>query len=102
MKNMSRKILHCDNIGACQICGNSIEKQHPWYYCSENNDNFGNINYPKECDDYIELEEDELEEYNNFFDPTKSVECPYCGSDAYWGGSNYECDQCGWCGMPDE
>lgn len=32
------------------------------------------------------------------FDVTEEKTCPECGADAYWTGSNYECDECGWCG----
>ena len=96
--------LHCENLGACEICGNCLEKNHPWYFCANDNDNFGNISYPKDCEDFIELDDDEDNDENDDFDPTEVIECPDCDSDAYWNGSEYECsnDSCGWCGLPDE
>ena len=95
--------IHCENLGACEICGNCLEERHPWYYCANENDCFGDIQYPEDCDDYVELDDDEDEyEDNDDFDPNEPVECPVCGNDAFWEGSNYECEQCGWCGLLDD
>lgn len=95
--------IHCENLGACEICGNCLEKRHPWYYCANDNDCFGDIQYPEDCDDYVELD-DEEDGYDDDddFDPNEPVECHECGNDAFWGGSIYECEQCGWCGLPDD
>ena len=30
------------------------------------------------------------------------VPCPSCGCEAYWDGSVYFCDQCGWSGDSDD
>ena len=95
--------IHSENLGACEICGNCLEKRHPWYYCANENDCFGDIQYPEDCDDYVELDDDEDEyEDDDDFDPNEPVECPVCGNDAFWEGSNYECEQCGWCGLLDD
>lgn len=95
--------IHCENLGACEICGNCLEEIHPWYYCANENDCFGDIQYPEDCDDYVELDDDEDEyEDDDDFDPNEPVECPVCGNDAFWEGSNYECEQCGWCGLLDD
>lgn len=95
--------IHCENLGACEICGNCLEERHPWYYCANKNDCFGDIQYPEDCDDYVELDDDEDEyEDDDDFDPNEPVECPVCGNDAFWEGSNYECEQCGWCGLLDD
>ncbi len=40
-------------------------------------------------DDEVEFDED--------FDSV--IDCPQCGGDAYWNGSEYECDDCGWAGQ---
>lgn len=101
---MGNNTLHFKDLGVCEICGNCIEKRHPWYYCENDNDNFGDIRYPKECDDYEEcddyIEDDDDDDVN--FDHTNSIDCPVCGMDADWAGGNYECEQCGWCGMPND
>lgn len=55
---MARYTLHCNDLGACEICANCIEKRHPWYYCGYSNDNFGEISYPNECEDF-EYDSDE-------------------------------------------
>lgn len=95
--------IHCENLGACEICGNCLEERHAWYYCANENDCFGDIQYPEDCDDYVELDDDEDEyEDDDDFDPNEPVECPVCGNDAFWEGSNYECEQCGWCGLLDD
>ena len=95
--------IHSENLGACEICGNCLEERHPWYYCANENDSFGDIQYPEDCDDYVELDDDEDEyEDDDDFDPNEPVECPVCGNDAFWEGSNYECEQCGWCGLLDD
>ena len=93
--------IHCKNLGACEICDHCFEQRHPWYYCSINNDNFGNISYPNECDEFVELCDDDDDDED--FNPTEVIVCPCCDSDAYWNGSEYECsnDRCGWCGLPD-
>ena len=42
-------------------------------------------------------------EFKDFdFDSDEPIECPVCGNDAFWEGINYECEQCGWCGLPDD
>ena len=94
--------IHCNNLGACEICGNCLEKKHPWYFCANGNDNFGEISYPEDCDDYVELDDEDEIDDDDDFDPNEPIECPVCGSDAYWEGSCYECDQCGWCGTLDD
>ena len=39
--------IHCENLGACEICGNCLEERHPWYYCANENDCFGIYNTQK-------------------------------------------------------
>lgn len=88
------------DLGACSICGNCIETKHPWYVCDADNESFGEIEYPEDCDDFIEPDDDDSLDDDDF-NPNEPIECPVCGNDAYWEGSNYECEQCGWCGLPD-
>lgn len=60
---MARNTLHCNELGACEICANCEEKRHPWYYCYCNNDNFGEISYPNECEEFeYDVDEDEDDE----------------------------------------
>lgn len=35
-------------------------------------------------------------------DTQDMIPCPSCGCYAYWDGSTYFCDQCGWSGDADE
>ena len=98
---MARNTIHCDNLGACEICDNCLEEKHPWYYCACGNDNFGDISYPEDCEEYEELDEEEYDDDDDDdFDPNEPVVCPRCGNDAYWEGGEYSCNQCGWCGFP--
>lgn len=102
VNDMAKRTIHCEELGACEICANCVEQRHPWYYCGCGNEDFGDIDYPNECDDFEHLDDDEDEDEYDDFDPNEPIECPRCGDDAYWNGSNYECDNCGWCGFPDE
>ena len=81
----------------CEICDHYMENSTRCY-CLVENDNFGEASYPEECDDfeYGDYEDDADEDEE--FDHTDVEECPQCGNDAYWDGSEYECPQCGWCG----
>ncbi|WP_368336406.1 hypothetical protein [Parabacteroides merdae] len=97
---MARKTLHYNKLGACEICGNCVEHHHPYYFCGCENGNFGDVNFPNQCEDYADVNDEDNDEEMDDFNPNKSVECPECGSDAYWNGTNYECDNCGWCGLP--
>ena len=97
------KTIHCDNLRACEICGNCIEKKHPWYYCFINSDNFGNIGMPNDCEGFRHLDlEDNSDDDEYDFNPNETVECPRCGNYAYWEGSCYECDNCGWSGITND
>ena len=96
------KTLHCNDLGACELCDHCFEKKHPWYYCRLYKDEFGEISDPNDCEDFEELYYEDEDDNDNDIDPNVPVECPRCGNDAYWGGSNYECGQCGWCGFPDD
>ncbi|MBW4727051.1 hypothetical protein [Prevotella nigrescens] len=98
---MSIKTIYYPYLGACEECDNCLEKNYPYYYCARNNDNFGDISYPEDCDEYADsgYYNDDDEEVPDRNEP---IECPRCGNDAYWGGSNYECEQCGWCGWPND
>ena len=71
--------IHCNNLGACEICGNCLEKKHPWYFCANDNDNFGEISYPEDCDDYVELDDEDEIDDDDDFDPNEPIECPVCG-----------------------
>lgn len=101
---MAKTTIHYDELGACEICGNCCEKKHPWYYCANNNENFGNISNPEGCEDFIiaELDEDDEDDDNGDFNPNEPIDCPNCGNDAYWEGGYYECEQCGWCSSSDD
>lgn len=50
--------LHVNELGACEICDHCFEKKHPWYYCSVRNDNFGDIDYPEECDEFVYIDDE--------------------------------------------
>lgn len=78
---MARNTVHCNDLDACEICNNCLEKNHPWYFCSCDNDNFGSICYPENCDEFISIEEGEDNEDDDF-DLNESIECPRCGNDA--------------------
>ena len=91
---------HVKDGCVCEICG---------YYgefgsscrCMVDNDNFNNVRYPEECDDFEycdDGDDDDYDDYDDDFDPTEVIECPCCGADAYWEGAEYECSDCGWCG----
>ena len=97
-----RRTIHCDHLKACEICANCMEKKHPWYYCFTGNNNFGNICMPKDCEGFmhLDLEDDSDDDY--VLNPNETIECPRCGNDAYWEGSCYECDNCGWCGTAND
>ena len=56
---MARYNLNCENLGACEICANCIETQHPLYYCGYSNDHFGKIAMPDECEDFKILPNDD-------------------------------------------
>lgn len=96
---MGKYIVHCNNLGACEICGNCMEKNHPWYYCYTGNNNFGNISNTNDCEDFIYLEDEDIDDNEDDFNPNDPIECRECGEDAYWEGTNYVCDNCGWCGI---
>ncbi|UKI46610.1 MAG: hypothetical protein L6V92_03085 [Phocaeicola vulgatus] len=98
------KKLHVVKLepSACFICGNCIGRNHPWYYCAIGSGNFGKIKRTDECEDYADLEEEEDDDDGGEFDPNETVECPICYGDAYWEGTCYECDNCGWCGNPSD
>ena len=96
---MEKKSILNNNLGACEICKHCVVYHHPWYYCENDNMNFGNIIFPKECKEFESVDVDDKENNNDdVFDATKPKECPNCGSDAYWNGSEYECENCDWCG----
>lgn len=97
---MATRTLHCNKLGACEICGNCMEHHHPFYFCGCGNSNFGDVDYPNQCEDYEEVNDADDDEEMDDFNPNEPVECPECGSDAYWNGTNHECDSCGWCGLP--
>ena len=64
---MAKRTIHCEELGACEICANCVEQRHPWYYCGCGNEDFGDIDYPNECDDFEHLDDDEDEdEYDDF------------------------------------
>lgn len=91
---------HLDEGCVCEICDHYMESGNRCY-CMVDNDNFGDASYPEDCDDFDYCDdEDDDDEEDDDFDPTDVIECPCCGADAYWNGSEYECseDDCGWCG----
>ena len=100
---MSKRTLHINDIDACEYCDHCFEKRHPWYYCSLGNDNFGDISDLDECDESVPSDDDD-DDFgdDDDFDPTEPISCEKCGADAFWNGSCYQCDECGWCGIPDD
>lgn len=96
------KTIHCDHLKACGICANCMEKKHPWYHCYTGNENFGEISSPNDCEDFIYPEDENSDDDEYDFNPNETIECRRCGSDAYWEGSCYECDNCGWCGTAND
>lgn len=99
---MARKYLDIDDVenSVCFYCDHCIGYIHG-YYCGCGNDDFGDIENTDECDDFEQTDNEEEDDDNDDFDPTEPIECPRCGNDAYWEGSCYKCEQCGWCGKPD-
>lgn len=95
---MKKNTIHFENLKACQICGNCIEQIFPNYYCAKDNDSFGNIRYPKYCDDFVEKKDEDEDDVCDDFNPKVPIDCPNCGNNAYWDGSCYVCNDCGWCG----
>ncbi len=69
--------------------------------CGKNNYNlYMKISDHRDCDDFevCPYEEEEEEELIN---EIPMVKICHCGSDAYWDGSNYVCENCGHCFKPD-
>lgn len=99
---MSKLYVRYDDLGVCEICDHCFHVKNDKFMCALHDDNFGEISSQDECDnfDYIPYDDDDDDDDDDDFDPNEPVECPCCGSDAYRGGSNYECDDCGWCGIP--
>ena len=96
------KTIHCNHLKACEICANCMEKKHPWYHCYTGNENFGEISNPNDCEYFIYPEDENSDDDEYDFNPNETVECRRCGSDAYWEGSCYECDNCGWSGITND
>lgn len=99
---MAKNTIHVNDLGACEVCNNCIERNYPWYYCACDNDDFGDISSPDDCDEFVYKEDDCFDDDDDDdTDDTDEIECPRCGDDAQWNGSEYECDNCGWCGEND-
>lgn len=79
----------------CDICGNNRDDK----YCIARNSNFmdSSMSSKDDCDDF-EFMDDDDDDDDDDTDYTDPIECPNCHGDAYWNGSEYECDDCGWCG----
>lgn len=78
----------------CSICA------HLGYRCGQeeceyNNSQFGHAETTDDCDDFECYDEEGGDD-----DEEDCIKCPLCGSDAYWTGECYECqnEDCGWCG----
>lgn len=79
----------------CNICDHNIGDSR----CGCDNSNWCQVQYPDDCDDFEYMDEDDDDDDDDDDGDDESIECPQCGSDAYWNGSNYECEDCGWCGQ---
>lgn len=81
----------------CDVCGNNVNDR----FCSANNSNFmdSSMSSTDDCDDYEFLDDDGEDDNGDNTDYTEPIDCPGCGGDAYWNGSEYECDECGWTGI---
>lgn len=94
--------IHVNDLNACGVCNNCIERNFPWYICACGNDNFGDISFPDDCDEFEYKDDDYFDDDDDDDDDVADeIECPRCGDDAHWNGSEYECDNCGWCGEYD-
>lgn len=87
--------------GACDCCIHARENRNGDFYCTCHQDDY----FPaaawddddSECPSY----KPDPDCFDNDDDDDDCIECPNCGDDAYWNGSEYECDNCGWCGEND-
>lgn len=84
--------------GACNCCIHVGDNDKGDYYCTCHEDNY----FPtaawddddSECPSY----KPNPDCFDNEVDDDDTIECPVCGSDAEWDGSEYVCEDCGWCG----
>ncbi len=100
---------HSDDVyGACDCCLHARQTRNGYWYCTcHEDDYFPDADWEDEgsvCPSYDPDPDCFDDDDDDDFDPNESVECPMCGDDANWNGSEYECtnDDCGWCGFPDE
>lgn len=82
----------------CSLCA------HFGYRCGQeececDNSQFGYAETVDDCDDFECCDDEDDDEDDDEEDDC--IECPNCGSDAYWTGDCYECEDCGWCGNVD-
>lgn len=83
----------------CMICDHNLYNKRCglMYY-----DLFMKALRMSECDGYEASDDDEDEDDWDDNENDDVIDCPNCGDNAYWNGSEYVCDDCGWCGFPDE
>lgn len=77
----------------CNYCDHNLN----WHRCGCDNEDFlsNDLTDPDDCEDFDPGDDDDDDDDDNGDDV---IECPNCRGDAYWNGSEYECDDCGWCG----
>lgn len=79
----------------CAHCGYRCGQEE----CELGKSQFGYAKTTDDCEDFKSIENNEDED-DNVKDPPIYIDCPMCGSDAYWTGTCYECqnEDCGWYG----
>ena len=77
---------------ACSICDHNLGRR-----CGYDYDCFGSVRYPEDCDEFDYCDDDDDDDDDDDEDDDDVIECEQCGGDAYWNGSCYECEECGWC-----
>ena len=51
--------LDYTELNACEMCDHCMGYYPDQFYCAVRNDNFGNIQYPQECENFDYAEEDD-------------------------------------------
>ncbi len=82
---------------ACDICNYNLD-----WRCGLNHSDFKEIETPDDCDDFELMEDYDDDDEDDEEDFPEVVDCPNCDSDAYWNGSEYECENCGYCFLLDD
>ena len=76
----------------CEICDHNMFGR-----CAFHCDCFYKIRSTEECDQFDVIPDDDDDEDDDDEEIEGVIDCPRCGGNAYWVGSGYECDDCGWC-----